>query len=248
MKYVASGTDCPREEVFIPASLQTGTSQADSSEAVTIKILSPAFYTRFVQYAHPSELIDNELLAGEEEERTFWVSDLEVTSQLFGKTKKIESAKKPSEHLRGLDRARWAILKNLRTSPKNHSQNTSSKSTVHPTARATDIRTMPLSPLDKFVISHCTSADVRQYGRVVSKLLLSDLIAFGLPNILDLGDLLIRLVLCNLAVYDIRETFKSNFRSAISLSDHLLSIPAELALLVCSYNSLHIWALIRYFL
>ena len=248
VKYVASGTDCPREEVFLPASLQAGTSPAADTEEIMFRILTPAFYARFVQYAHPSELIDNELLAGEGKDRTFWVSDLAVTSQLFGKLKNTESANEPFDYLRGLDRTRWALLKNLRTSPKSYSQHNFSKPTVQPIVRSTDIRKMPFSPLDSFVLSHCTSADVRQYRRVVTKLLVSNHVAFGLPDILDLGDLLIRLVLCNLTIHAIGGTLKWNRLSAFSLSDHLLSSVAGLAMLACYCNSMHIWAFAKYVL
>ena len=244
VKYVASGTDCRREEVFLPAWQKAGTSSAGDSEPITFKVLTPAFYTRFVQYAHPSEIIDNELLAGEGKDRTFWVSNLEVTSQLFGKAKNTGSAKEPFEQLSGLDRPRWAILKSLRISPKSQSQSNPSKSTVQPVARATDIRTMPLSPLDNFVLGRCTSADVRQYRRIVTKLLVGNYIAFGVPEILDLGDLFIRLALCNLTIHAIGRTLKWDPLLSASSDSSVF----ELATLLYLCNSMHLWAIVKYFL
>lgn len=248
VNYVASGTDCRREDIFLPASLQDGRSQAAELEAITFKVLTPAFYTRFVQYAHPSEFIDNELLAGEEKDRTFWVSSLESTTQLFDKPKNTESVKEPFEHLKGLDRIRWAVLKNLRTSPKRQRGNDLSNLTMQPMAHATDIRMMPFSPIDKFVFGHCTPADIRQYRRVVTKLLVSSHIAFGLPAILDLADLFVRLALCSVTIQCIGGTLEWNFPSAISWNDHLPHNLAVFAMLICCYNSLHVWAFVKYIL
>lgn len=248
VKYIAAGTDCQREEVFLPANSQALTNPAGDLEVITFKVLTPAFYARFVQYAHPSELIDNELLAGEEKNRTFWISSLEPTSRLFGKPQNTESVKEPFAYLTGLDRARWRFLKSLRTSPKRQSQGELSKPGVQRTARATDIRMMPLSPLDNFVLGHCTSADVWQYRRIVTKLLVSTHIAFGYPDILDLGDLLFRLLLCSLMIYGIGGTLEWSPPVAVALESRLSSNFSELAVLACYSNSLHIWALVKAFL
>lgn len=248
VKYVSAGTDCQREEVFLPASFPVVTNTAGGLDAITFKVLTPAFYTRFVQYAHPSELIDNELLAGEEKNRTFWISSLEPMSQLFGKPKNTESVKEPFAYLTSLDRTRWLFLKNLRTSPKRQSQGELTKPGVQPIANATDIRMMPLSPLDNFVLGHCTSADTRQYRRIVTKVLVSNYIAFGFPEILDLGDLLFRLLLCSITIQGIGGTLTQNPLSAASSDSHSPSEIFELAILACYSNSLHIWALVKSFL
>ena len=240
VKYIGSCTDCRREEIFLPATLQCRTAQADNLEELSIKILTPAFYTRFVQYAHPSEFIDNELLAGEEKDRTFWVSKLDLTSRLFCRFKATEPVIEPSEPLKGLDRTRWAILKNLRTSSRRRSQKNRSNLTMKPAVRFTDIRKFPLSPLDNFVIDHCTSADVRQYRRLVTKLLVANRIAFGLPSILDLGDIIIRSVSYKFAIHAIGGTLKWD--------GHLPPSMFEIAMLVCFCNSMHIWAFVKYML
>lgn len=246
VKYVAAGTDCQREEVFLPTNLGATTNPAADSEAITFKVLTPAFYARLVQYAHPLEIIINELLAGEEKDRTFWVSNLEFMSQLFGKPANTESVKEPFKYLIGLDRTRWRFLKSLRTSHKRQSQGGLSSSGEQRTARATNIQMMPISPLDNFVLGHCTSADIRQYRRIVTKILVSNRIAFGLPEILGLDDLFIRLGLCNFTIYAISSTLLLYPGSAVSSGNRSLSKVFELAVLACYGSSMHIWALVKY--
>jgi len=88
------------------------------------------------------------------------------------------------------------IFAGLRSAKKQHVANAQKKSLTSSNEskeQMRDIRVLPFSPLDAFVVAHCT--DMSIYRRTVTKLFISQRFACGLVPLVTLIDLLIRIIL-----------------------------------------------------
>ncbi|KAK5013201.1 hypothetical protein LTR60_003992, partial [Cryomyces antarcticus] len=161
---------------------------------LNIKILSPAFYSRFVHYAHTSEAFDRECLCTDEKNQTVSVSDARLLNNLLSTGKPPVSAALPTYLFDGL---RWDMMRRLRCPPAAPAYPPPLISDANTAVK--DIRSLALSPVDRFVRDHC--ADAWLYRRKVTELFLAQRFAFGFTVVVGAADLLFRLLLICLAQY-----------------------------------------------
>lgn len=182
-----------------PVRIIATTHVSEGSQAVkelVIRILSPAFYSRFVHYAYTSEAFDRECVFTDEKNRTLWISRPELLSLLLGKS---NSSKAFSAMNRSyFDGLRWSILRKLRCAPAPPAYAVSTPSKAEFTTE--DVRTLPFSTLDQFVRSVHGHAHAGQYRWILTKLFLARRFTFGFVEIVGLLDLIVRVSLCSLCI------------------------------------------------
>lgn len=165
-----------------------------STEAIDLKIGTPLFYGQLVRYSHISEFITNSLLTLPAESQTFYISNPQSFLKLLDARPESPLPKKGTPPISALNWLRWRFLLRLR--------NTFSQTHVtilRPRSSewiAQDIRPFPLSMLDEFAQHSHDKVLATKYRKAVVKLLLSDIIAFGQPGLVDVFDWLVRVVLC----------------------------------------------------
>jgi hypothetical protein len=154
-------------------------------DKLEIRVLSPAFFSRLVHYAHTTEAFDRESIFTDEKNRTIFISRPELLSKLFFADDEIKAK---AYQANGLDRYRWKIHQRLRCPPA-----TPAYLFSQPHAKLTDIRLLTSSPLDRFVQQSC--ADTWLYRRQCVRLFLAQRFFFGFTELVDLSDVLLRLAL-----------------------------------------------------
>lgn len=205
VRYTAAMSSFP--ETFYPAYIQESNqspSNGPSAEALDVKITSPLFYSQLVRHSHITEFIASALLTVPAESQTFYVSDPQVFLRLFNQRPKAPRAKETPLPQLAFESLRWRFLHWLRNlSPRAHT----TSATTHITRTVQDIRPFPPSMLDEFAQRSEKKDMANNYRKVVVKLLVSDMMAFGQPAVLDAVDWLIRIVLCY--------TFVQSFHSSM---------------------------------
>ncbi|KAF2492347.1 DUF1365-domain-containing protein [Lophium mytilinum] len=151
-----------------------------------IRVLSPAFYSRFIHYAHTSEAFDRECLCTDQRNRTMSLSNPENLPLLLPKRAGYEDAK------RGwVDSIRWSALRRLRCAPGAPAYPIIP---IQPTASSKeDIRKLPFSDMDLFMQNSCE--DVGLYRRTAIGVFLARRFAFGFTELLGAADMLLRALL-----------------------------------------------------
>lgn len=179
--YVPPG-DMGEKQTFVPQRLDKG---ADPELRLQIKILSPAFYSRYVHYAHATEAFNREGLCTDEKNRTVMLSRPEVLDALLQ-----EDLKRPSigKRYSALEKWRWDQLHKLRCAPPPVSYEEKEKAHVLPGFTVEDIRATRLSGLDRFVMERVPSDDARQYRAMVTKAFLAQRYAFGMSGLVSFAD------------------------------------------------------------
>ncbi len=147
----AAGPSRGATEVIGPA--KSGTS-SDTSSAVVIRVLTPAFYSQFARYLKYWEAFDKLCIHTADPERYGIISDPKALSKLLA-----ESEHQPKQHV-GLS-LRWRTLRYLRG-------RTSANNCV-----------ASLSQLDWLVLTEASRSESTSYCRSSTRLLLSDTVAFG---------------------------------------------------------------------
>lgn len=178
-----------------------------------IRVLSPAFFSRFVHYAHTSEAFDREGLFTDEKNRTILVSNPELLTLLLKSERDISFMK---TYLTPLDRLRWDIHRKTRCPPGSPTYpSIRQDSTV---AKVKDVRMKTFSPMDRVVQR---SGRAWLYRRQCMRLFLAQRLALGFTPLLDFLDLSIRVLLIHLAM---SSAFQSTHFSLVpSLSKLFLS-------------------------
>jgi len=152
--------------------------------ALELRVLTPAFYSRFMQYSHAIEAFDKESLFTDERNRTIWVSQPTLLPILFDT--KSRSRDDGLERRGVFERAQWELHRQLRRPPADES---------HPLTRGpsdiVDIRCSPFSAMNVFVRTNHGNAN--RYRRICAKLFLAQRVAFGFTQIIDLLDLALRI-------------------------------------------------------
>jgi hypothetical protein len=165
-----------------------------SVKELEIRVLTPAFYSRFVHYAYTSEALDRECIFTDEKNRTCWVSRPELLTQLLSQS---ASATIKSTARRGrLNELKWSLLKKLRCPPAEPAYNATPKSSEF---RLEDIRAARYSEMDRFVRSQQGQIYAGEYRRIVTKLFLAQRFFLGFPQIISSVDWISRILLCYLA-------------------------------------------------
>lgn len=229
VKYIAAGRHCIREESFGNAKTLSKTSPTE----LEFRVRTPAFYSQFVRYAHNMEAMDQCLLCAPEEKKLIWVSNPAMLPVIFQKTSLPQELGNTQPII---DQWRWSAMRRLR---KTQSPSTESIATdAHTTSIASDIRTFPLSSLDRFVIESYNRHEMRMYRKLVMAVLISDHIAFGQPLLLRIYDSIFRMVLVWVTILGLAQMFPIAGVNMIA-EDPIVFAPFLRA------NALHIWALIK---
>ncbi|KAH3943237.1 hypothetical protein HBH98_002460 [Parastagonospora nodorum] len=158
-----------------------------------IRVLTPAFYSRFVHYAYTSEAFDRECIFTDEKNRTLWISRPELLPLLFNRRTPSE----PHQSFKNrtyLDEMRWKLLRRLRCPPAAPAYAASTPSKAEFTTE--DVRSLPFSEMDQFMRSSPARIGSRQYRKIVTKLFLAQRFGFGFAEVLGLMDVIVRVLLC----------------------------------------------------
>jgi DUF1365 family protein len=223
--------------------------EKEHERTLTVKILSPAFYSRFVHYSHAKEAFDREALATDEKNRTLLIEPphllpilLDAMKQATVSDTSTSTATVPSSPL---DTLRWAILRKLRCPPAAPAYPPPSD----PSTTITDIRTHPLSELDIFTRSNNSTTtssntlDSSHYRRILTKLFLAQRFALGLPVLITALDLLFRgSILLAAIVYSSRsDAFDVLRPRAHDRAEDVVAVGVLLGLA----NGVHLWSLVK---
>ena len=212
------------------------TYEEDRQRTLTLQVLSPAFYSRFVHYAHAREAFDRECLATDEKNRTVVIRNpslLPVLLEWMQNERKLTQPEQTS-----LDQMQWALLRRLRCPPSNPSYPNSTNS--GPEYDVTDIRTFCHSELDEFVQQHFEDAGA--YRKIVTKLFLAQRFSLGSPALITFVDWLVRGIILLAAMYYCdHSTAVDVLRPRDVRSEDMWTIAATLILA----NGVHIWSLAK---
>ena len=236
LKYISAGVNSQREEIFYSKSIAT-VPEKFTPDVLQFKVLTPLFYSSVVRFAHISEFIYSEEFRHDDKQRTFWTSDPQKLLKILGE-KQIPEPNRSSPHSSNwMSQVHWATLRLLRRSPQYSIPKEDLQSLESLDASAYhDIRSFRLSALDQFVLSSCKRSQAEEYRIAVNTLLLSDYVAFGIPELLDAFDWCIRLLFCYVFVDFAVDWMHTLFSPCIfmTLSDALVSC-----------NLMHIWWLVK---
>ncbi|KAK7556128.1 hypothetical protein IWX92DRAFT_370363 [Phyllosticta citricarpa] len=170
---------------------------ASACEDIEIRVLTPAFYSRFVHYSHSSEAFDRECIFTEERNRTVWISRPELLPDLpLGK---LETPSDSKGKVRN-GRLGWTVVKRLRCPPAAPSYPNKDESIESHTHE--DIRVQKFSPLDEYVYEYCSDSHI--YRRCLIKLFLAQRYFAGFTEVLDFVDTALRLGLAYLSFDTVR--------------------------------------------
>lgn len=161
-----------------------------------IRVLTPAFYSRFVHYAYTSEAFDRECIFTDEKNRTAWISRPGLLPLLLSKPGSSSTSDESVMKRTYLDELRWSILRKLRCAPAVAAYSETSPSGAE--FAAADIRSLPFSDMDQFVRSSAGRAYAGTYRRCVTKLFLAQWLGLGFADISGPLDMLVRVLLCYL--------------------------------------------------
>lgn len=166
----------------------------DPAEELKIEITSPAFFSRLIHYSHISEAFDREGIFTDEKNRTISISSPKLLAKLLEHEANV-SRDPPRSIFSLVESLRWTLFRHLRCPPAAQSYPTSSSSL--PATTGIDIRAKPVSSLDRFVRTHC--ADSWSYRRQGLRLFFAQRFTLGFTQIIDLLDLLIRILIFRFA-------------------------------------------------
>jgi hypothetical protein len=190
-----------------------------ATRSTEIRILSPIFFSRFIHYTSIYEALAQESLAADERNRTVLVSDHDALETLLSSEASVAGA---ARNLGTLDRCRWTLLEWLRCSPP---QPTYFQAQSAPGQSASP---SGFSTIDRFAMSVADNAWM--YRRLAVRQFLAVRFAFGIGEIIDVLDLVVRAALIYIG-----------FRASLGHgeSDH------QNLLLPMTLHSVHFWAALK---
>lgn len=195
--YISSIPSSSASETLYPESAD---SSNPSKEVVDFKITTPLFFARLARYSHISEFLSNEILTDDDKDRTFYTSHPRILLQLFKDSPNI--LRPSSEHFLLSNGLRWRFLQWLRS----HRSQKVVQSDVNKQQHVkSDIRRLSFSELDSFAMSFESPSGKAKYVRATTKILLSDIVAFGYPEILDAVDHVLKVLASYVVVYGMKD-------------------------------------------
>ncbi|KAM0714793.1 hypothetical protein Q7P37_009257 [Cladosporium fusiforme] len=215
--------------------------EKEHERTLTIKILSPAFYSRFVHYSHTKEAFDREALATDEKNRTLLVEPPHLLPVLLDAVKQAKHHI-PPQRSNPLETLRWKLLRRLRCPPAAPAYPSSQpQNPTIPGTTTIDIRTFPHSELDLFTRQN--PAEKPLYRRTCTKLFLSQRLTLGFPVLITALDLLLRAVFLLTAIlYSSRSDAFDVLRPRAH--DRAGDFFSSVVLLGLA-NSVHLWSLFK---
>ncbi|RGP68110.1 cyclopropane-fatty-acyl-phospholipid synthase [Fusarium longipes] len=193
IRYTPSGDADVSEEVMRSPLIVDSNETANE---INIKILTPAFYSRFVHYAHDSEAIFCELA----ESCTFWTDKPEQLTRIF-----LKKGSSPLHASSIVDYVWFQLIKRMRRLPRKIERPLSSADKSSSPPNGIDIRNFRISSMDAFVIGQGDTRLKEAYKPAVLRVFVADRIALGSTTLLGMMELLGRVAiswtLASLVVY-----------------------------------------------
>ena len=220
LQYTSPITGTP--QVFYPQHLMPSPPAHQPQSYLDFKVTTPLFYAQIIRFAHLSEFFTSSLLTATPEEQTFYVSNPSIFVSLFESQVNNRRFKRDgtprSPTLSSVDMLRWQLLYWLR----NHSPQRLSPTPPleGPRPVAHDIRSFSFSHLDEYAIQSLSTNIASAYRRAVIKVLISHIVAFGQPALIDALYTAIRILLCWVFVLTLR---KADILPAFGASIHKAS-------------------------
>jgi DUF1365 family protein len=209
--------------------------EKEHERTLSVKVLSPAFYSRFVHYACAKEAFDREGLVTDEKNRTVLVEPPHLLPVLLDAIKQSTSQNKT----KSLPSLHWHIHRLLHCPPAPPIYPSTTTTTT--TKIMTGIRTFPPSSLDLFA-RNSLHIDGAAYRRTTTKLFLAQRFTLGLPVLVTALDVLLRgLLLLAAIVYASR----SEVFDVLRPRTHTMGDVGEVGLLLLMGNGVHFWSLVK---
>lgn len=188
VKYIPSGIPDAKAELMMSSHNEKNLRHVPR---MIFKVLTPAFYSRFVHYAHDFEAIFTEMNDSE----TIWVSNRELLLQLLVKPMFPMSIEITSKS----DYKHFTMIKNLRRRPERIERPLTSSQTSATTTsniwEQEDIRVFRPSAMDGYVLTHEDEEARYIYGSTVLKLFAAERMAMGSVDILWFEGVIFQLLL-----------------------------------------------------
>ncbi|KAL7918802.1 hypothetical protein ACQKWADRAFT_230367 [Trichoderma austrokoningii] len=166
--YVPSGIHENGQESF------TSSKTPEQAQHLKISILTPAFYTRFVHFAHDFEGMFSELA----ENHTIWVDKPELLPKLF-----LKQQPPPLHVSNFLDFVCFKLIQKLRRRPARIVRPMTSADKATPTMNAKDVRSFRISPMDAFVLAHASKETRRLYRSLLIRIFVADRVFLGMTEV-----------------------------------------------------------------
>ncbi|KAI8946940.1 hypothetical protein F4801DRAFT_31735 [Xylaria longipes] len=182
VRYVPAGVPYAIDEEMLSTAAE---GKPDTAKRLEFKVLTPAFYSRFVYYAHDFEAMFCEF----NENRTIWLSEPTLLPKLV-----LKRPSPPLSTASYLDYAYFTAIRKLRKLPEKIQRPLASRQ-IATTQSLGDIRDFRLSSMDGYVLAHEEDKTRYLYRHLVLKLFIADRVAWGSISILSLGTLFLRVLL-----------------------------------------------------
>ncbi|KAI0152934.1 hypothetical protein GGR57DRAFT_492632 [Xylariaceae sp. FL1272] len=182
VQYFPAGIPNSVDEQMLSAAAEEN---PQNTERLEIKVLTPAFYTRFVYYAHDFEAMFCEF----RESCTIWISNPQLLPKLV-----IKKPLPPLNTASYSDYCYFTAIKNMRHRPEIIQRPLTSKEPVA-VQTSQDIRAFRLSSMDGYVLGDEDDGMRQRYRHLVLKLFITDYIAAGSTEVLWFETLLFRIML-----------------------------------------------------
>lgn len=168
----------------------------DKQEILHIRVVAPTFYPRFMHYSHVLEGFERESLGAGPLSRTVILVNPQILPKIFAKPSPDSLNRSTIRRLDHFDEFRWNLLQRLRCAPPDH--NYGHRSRGAEIAAVKDIRSLPLSPVDLFVLQNDRSAAA--YRRLLCLQFIANRFFFGLDPMVNYLDMAVRfgMSLCGL--------------------------------------------------
>ncbi|KAL3424306.1 DNA-binding wrky domain-containing protein [Phlyctema vagabunda] len=180
VKYAPSGLVESSEEIMISPSAQMTSAKV---EVLEFKVLTPAFYSRFVRYADDLDAFHHEF----HESQTIWLSDSLIVLDFLSSNKTTISEQRFSG---AWDQICFKLIQNLRSRPAPIVGPSIAKDAKRP-----EVLPLPkhkatpdgmLTGMDKHVLTNIRSPERKSYRTKLLNLVISDHIAMGSLDIMGL--------------------------------------------------------------
>lgn len=188
MKSLAA-RETPEHAASEPNTGRSAVDSAKKSDNVDFHVLTPAFYTRFVHYAHDFEAVFAEL----RENQTIHVSRPELLPAIF--VSKSPAAPLTVENAR--DGLCFRAIKALRRLPERIERPLTSSAKPSPrnnaaTHTVSDVRGFRLSAMDGYVLTHADEATRCRYEECVLRTFLAERLSLGSTGLLRVQEMTLR--------------------------------------------------------
>lgn len=215
------------------------TFEEDHKKTITVKVISPAFYSRFTHYLSAKEAFDQEGLADDEKNHTVNIEHPELLPVLLEAIEEQRNAGKQDVRLSALDQVRWTCLRRLRCLPA-AAICPGDSSSLDPVYNLKDTGNSNDSELDCFVKQNCEDGDV--YRRIASKIFIAQRIALGSPAVLVVLDWLVRYLLLLASM-----VYSDNCNAVDILRPRRLDVEdaGTFAATLLLANTVHIWSFLK---